>query len=63
MNALDRKIKKVTDEVLKEIKPSDEEQKETLTEVNELVNDIQEAVGDEATIVLAGSLAKGTNLR
>ncbi len=63
MNALDKKIKKITDEVLKDIKPSPEEEKGRLAEAQEVMDKIQDAVGNEATVVLAGSLGKGTQLR
>ena len=63
MNKLDKKIKKITDEVLKEIKPTPEENAEMLTGVRKIMKDIKDELGDDVKFTLGGSVGKGTNLR
>lgn len=59
----EKEINKILSNVLKEIKPSQEEQKELLNKVNAFCSKLQKVLGDKATMVLGGSLGKGTNLK
>ena len=53
------KIDAICKEVLKEIKPDNK----AFDNANEFCKKLQKIMGKEAKVVLAGSVAKGTNLR
>ena len=63
MNKLDKKIKKITDEVLEEIKPTSEETAKRLVSVCKVIKAIKDELGDDVKCVLGGSVGKGTELR
>ena len=63
MNEWERKVKKITDEVLKEIKPTSEETVEILAGACDIIKVIKDGLGDDVKFTLGGSLGKGTNLR
>jgi len=63
MNKLDKKIKKITDEVLKEIKPTPKERAERLKSVRKIMKVIKDELGNDVECVLGGSVGKNTDLR
>ncbi len=63
MDKLDKKIKKITDEVLKEIKPTPKERAEKLKGVRKITKFIKSELGNDVKCVLGGSVGKGTDLR
>lgn len=63
MNKWEEKVKKIMDEVLKEIKPTPEDTANMLANVSRISKIIKDELGDDVKIVLGGSVGKGTNLR
>ena len=53
----------ITNEVLKEIKPTPKERTERLKSVRKIIKFIKSELGDDVKVVLGGSIGKGTDLR
>jgi tRNA nucleotidyltransferase (CCA-adding enzyme) len=57
------KLKAVTDSVLKEVKPSPAEEKELVVKINSVMSRLKKIVPKGIDIMVAGSSARGTNLK
>ncbi len=57
------KINKIFKKVLKEIKPSDAENKETIKKINNITNELKNIVSNDVEILVTGSVSRGTNLK
>jgi tRNA nucleotidyltransferase (CCA-adding enzyme) len=56
-------INKILNHVLKEIKPSDKEYKDTILKINLIISSLKEIVPKDVEIKVTGSVSRGTNLK